>query len=49
MRTIWKMSSEDDSWKTQNGVPIVVDGGQLDGGQRECEVRQADLARSHLN
>ena len=38
MRTIGKMSSEDDSWKTPEGVPIGVD-----GGQRECEVRRRTL------
>src|ERR1019366_5837818 len=38
IRTIWKMISEDDSWKTPECVPIGVD-----GGQRECEVRRRSL------
>jgi hypothetical protein len=38
MRTIWKMSFKDDSWKTPKCVPIGVD-----GGQRECEFRRRTL------
>jgi hypothetical protein len=40
MGTIWKMGSEDDSWKIPECVPIGVD------GRPEAEARRADLARS---